>query len=469
VIVGLRCVSLGVIRMLVRAGSASFMPLRGDGPRTIAQPVLFPRAVRRATAGLIGYSISYPNDDHHLGRLQVQLDTQVDGPLVQVTTTYGLRDWSGSWDDDYAGVIDFVVLAELEDPTAQPPRTDVIIADLEITQATQAFHDFEFLDVTTARPDNSIPLIARKPTTLRVYVDYEPVAGDPPVTSLSGSLEVTTASGTAFSLIPTTPIVPRRSALIDRRQASQTLNFVIPEAWCQGQLRARVVVFDAAAPDRPSAADERNLSFLDVAPLRLFGVGVHYTGQGLDLAAPTVTDLINTLAFVESTYPVGEVSYAGFTSIDFPDDMRANIADGCGDGFNSLLDRLRDMRGDSQEVYYGLLPAGIDTGSVGGCGGGGVAAGFVGDGMTAAQEIGHAFDRHHAPCDNPMRCDSPGSTDDHYPRYGTFPSDSIGEIGFDPTADAALDPAITFDFMGYSGALWVSPYTYLGLLDKFRM
>lgn len=456
--------------MLVRAGSAFFMPLRGAGPRSVVQPVLFPRAVRRATAGLIGYSVSYPNDDHHIGRLQVQLDTQVDGPLVQVTTTYGLRDWSDSWDDDYSGVIDFAVLADLEDPTAQPPRTDLTITDIEITQATQAFHDFEILDVQTARPDNSIPLVARKPTTLRVYVDYEPVPGDPPVTSLSGTLDVTAASGTTFSVMPTAPIVPRSSTLIDRRQASHTLNFVIPEAWCQGQLRTRVVVFDSTVPDRPSAADERNLSLLDVAPLSLFGVGVHYTGQGLDLAAPTMSDLVSTLTFVESTYPVGEISYAGFTTIDFSDDMKANIADGCGDGFNSLLDHLRDMRGDSGEVYYGLLPNGIDTGSVGGCGGGGVAAGFVGDGMTAAQEIGHAFNRRHAPCDNPMRCDNPGSTDGSYPHYGTFASDSIGEIGFNPAANFAFDPATTFDFMGYSnGTLWVSPYTYLGLLDKFRI
>ncbi len=173
--------------MLVRAGSAFFMPLRGDGPRTVVQPVLFPRAVRRATAGLLGYSVAYPNDDYHIGRLQVQLDAQVDGPLVQVTTMYGLRDWSDSRDDDYSGVIGFVVLADLEDPTGQPPRTDLTITGIEITQATQAFHDFEILDVQTARPDNAIPLVARRPTTLRVYVDYEPVASDPPVTSLPGT------------------------------------------------------------------------------------------------------------------------------------------------------------------------------------------------------------------------------------------------------------------------------------------
>ena len=90
----------GVMRMWVRAGSAFFVLLRGDGPRTVIQPVLFPRALRRAAAGLPGYSVAYPNDDHHIGHVQVQLDAQVDAPLVQVATIYGLRDWSDSWDDD---------------------------------------------------------------------------------------------------------------------------------------------------------------------------------------------------------------------------------------------------------------------------------------------------------------------------------------------------------------------------------
>lgn len=114
-----------------------------------------------------------------------------------------------------------------------------------------------------------------------------------------------------------------------------------------------------------------------------------------------------------------------------------------------------------------MLPGGIDSGSVGGCGGGGVGAGFVFDGMAAAQEIGHAFGRDHAPCDSSTRCSNPSDQDGNYPRYDGFPSDSIGEIGFDPITDRTFDPAGTFDFMGYSSPVWVSPYRYTGLMGQF--
>ena len=209
------------------------------------------------------------------------------------------------------------------------------------------------------------------------------------------------------------------------------------------------------------------MRFADVAPLRVYGVGVHYTGQGLDIAAPTQADVLSTLSFAETTYPVGEVEMTGYLAHDFADDMRADIDDGCGDGFNSLLDDLRDMRGGSTDVYYGVLPGGIDSGSVGGCGGGGVGAGFINGGATAAQEIGHAFGRDHAPCDDEARCGNPAHQDGSYPSYSPFPSDSIGEFGYDPRSHDVKPPGSFFDFMGYSGPDWVSPFTYEGLMTRF--
>jgi hypothetical protein len=120
------------------------------------------------------------------------------------------------------------------------------------------------------------------------------------------------------------------------------------------------------------------------------------------------------------------------------------------------------MQGDSQDVYYGLLASGTPTGSVIGCGGGDgrVAAGFVGDGPTAAQEIGHAFGRRHAPCGNP------GNVDANYPTYDSLPMGSIGEYGIDDRGNVQ-DPSTVTDFMGYCGPNWVSPYTYEGLRTRF--
>ena len=455
--------------MELRSGSLTFPSLSGGGPQTATQALVFPRGVLQATAGLTGYSIGYTSpDDHHVGLLQVQLDATLNANVVIVDGSMGVRDWSGNWDDRYQGTIEFIVAADLVSPTAPPPRGDLIVTGVELTQCIQSFRSAQLLDAPNVRPDNSIPLFARKPTGVRVYVDYEGASGLPPITSLAGQLVVTTSIGsTTITLGPVANISPRRDSQIDRRQAGHTLNFVIPEAWCQGQLDLRCQVFDAFDSTQVSPYFDETARFTNVAPLRLYGVGVHYLGQGKDLPAPTQAQVLSTMSFVEKTYPIGEVFLTGYSAYDFDKDMKANIADGCGDGFNSLLDDLRDMRGSSTDIYYAILPPGIDSGSVGGCGGGGVGAGFIGGGATAAQEIGHAFGRDHAPCDSAMRCDNPANQDSNYPKYNSYPSDSIGEVGYDPATNAVFDPASTFDFMGYSGPDWVGPYTYLGLMGQF--
>ncbi len=449
--------------MEIRSGSVLFEALRGGGPRTATSTVAFSRGVQRAVAGLTGYTAGFRGGDHHVGELDVGLDTEIDGSNANVTVRLGVRDWSGSWDDDYAGVVQFVVLAEL-DPIGPPGgiRQDLRITGAEMTQATQHFRSPHL------GADNSIRLIARKSLAVRVYVDFDALAGGTPILALGGELLVTTSIGsTTLTLSPIRSISPRRDSQIDRSQIDHTLNFLIPEAWCQGELTVRCQVFDQAIPGQRSPALQRTIRFADVAPLRVYGVGVHYTGQGLDLPPPAQTDVLSTLNFAETTYPVGEVELTGYLVHDFSTDMKADIDDGCGDGFNGLLDDLRDMRGGATDVYYAVLPAGIDSGDVGGCGGGGVGAGFIGGGATAAQEIGHAFGRDHAPCDDESRCQNPAHQDPNYPDYSPFPSDSIGEFGYDTRTHTVKPPAANFDFMGYSGPDWVSPYTYEGLMSRF--
>jgi hypothetical protein len=89
--------------MEIRTGSISFSPLRGSGPRTATSDVHFAREVEKAACGLVGYSI---------GLLDVRLEPEIDGDLVRVTGTLGVRDWSGNWDDRYEGQVFFVVVGE---------------------------------------------------------------------------------------------------------------------------------------------------------------------------------------------------------------------------------------------------------------------------------------------------------------------------------------------------------------------
>jgi hypothetical protein len=118
--------------MQVRLASADFStPIRGSGPRTVTQPVIFPRAVLSATAGLVAYSMAYADGDHHVGQLDVRLDTTITDNVVIVTASLGVRDWSGSWDDSYRGVIDFAVIADLEGVGDRPPRPDLLITGAE--------------------------------------------------------------------------------------------------------------------------------------------------------------------------------------------------------------------------------------------------------------------------------------------------------------------------------------------------
>jgi hypothetical protein len=451
--------------MEIRLTSLNFPRMRGNGPRTGEQTIIFPRAVDNAVAGITGYSAGFQGDDHNLGNLQVKLDTEVNANVVIVRATFGLRDWSGNWDDDYAGTIQIAVLAALADATLPPPRGDLQITGTEFSQATQFFRSADHLDAVHAMPDNSVTLVGGKTTGVRVYIDHSADPSLPSIAMLSGELEVTTGSNT-LTVVPIAPIAPRRDTEIDRGSVNHTLNFAIPGVWCRGSIEIRCRVFDAANTASGSAPVRRTLRFVDVNPLRVFGVGVHYTGQSMDLAAPDATTVLGTFDYARRTFPVGDVLLSGYTTLDFGDDMFTTDTTGCGDGFESLNDRLKDLRGDSDDLYYGLLPNGINFGTFVGCGGDGVGSGTVGDMVTAAHEAGHAYGRKHAPCDDSTRCSDPSNQDDDFPHYGLYDSDSVGEFGFDPENNMVFDPAIAHDFMGYSGTKWVSPYTYAALFSK---
>jgi hypothetical protein len=458
--------------MAIRVSSVSFPPLRGGGPRTAQATVVFPRTVLRAGAALTHYAVGFSGSDHHVGKLQIALDPVVNADSVTVNVTYGVRDWSGNWDDDYTGDIEFAVIAELVSSTAPPPRTDVVIADAEFNQATQYFQSFRHLDAEHALPDNSIRLIGGKNLGVRVYVDYDVAGTTSPIAALSGEMRITATSGATTTIAPLAAIMPRPQAAIDRGNVGHTLNFMIPGIWCEGQLDMQIEVFDVAQPSPRSTPFARTLRFVDVTPLQVHAIAVHYTGQGLNLPAPSVNDVAGALDFTERIYPVGEVALAGYQTQDYGSDLKPSDDGDDTPGFDGILDMLLDLRGGGDELFVALLPqGGIDTEidttgwSIAGIERSGVGVSFIGDGAAVAHEIAHAFGRDHAPCDDDARCDDPKSPDDGYPHYGTYPSDSIGEFGFDPIANKVFDPATTFDFMGYSSIDWVSPYSYTALMS----
>ena len=339
---------------------------------------------------------------------------------------------------------------------------------IERTQAIQFF--LSNGQGSGSAQNNALPLVANKTLFLRIYVNQTSVPGLPIPAYVTG--EVTFAGSAPIS--PFFPIVARPATSLNRGNRNHTLNFIIPAALCQGVVNFTVSVFDPTNPADRSIPETFTAYFQKVPLLRVHGVLINYTGLGdsvggaprqpVNIAAPTQADLMNTLQYVTKTYPISGINFTGFEVAAFNGDLMDESGGGCGNGWNQLLSMLSNLRtaSGSTDVYVGLLPAGVPRRFFSGCGGGGTGSAtcYINDGVALAQEIGHVFDRLHAPCG------SPAGPDPNYPKYGMYPSGSIGEFGFDTVTNQVFDPTSTSDFMSYCGG-WVSPYTYLGLMNAF--
>ena len=102
--------------MQIVNSSQAFPNISGFGPQVSTATVVLPSSVTNATAILTGFLVEFSgNNDHHLGQIDVQVAVPpggVNATAVTVNITYGLRDWSGNWDDQYDGTVFFSVIGE---------------------------------------------------------------------------------------------------------------------------------------------------------------------------------------------------------------------------------------------------------------------------------------------------------------------------------------------------------------------
>ena len=342
------------------------------------------------------------------------------------------------------------------------------ITGIELTQAIQYFGSSYPACGAPGNPqpcvDNSIPLVAGKPTAVRVYFE-----GATPGVPVSGFGVKLFADG-----LPTSITFPATADLVDvpsppsRENAGHSVNLLVPPQWTAGTWRMSVSIFEKPRTGlgRIAVATEE-LRFVERAlvPIRL--VRMHYKGRGLDIAPPTIADFWQMMDFAQRAWPVlmpgfcieresVEVFDGAFTT---QGDSNHPAEIGTTGTIWDILERLKASEGlPSDVVYFGFYPN--PAGANGGVGGGGIMiAPNVIPGLTA-HELGHAQGLLHAP--TPVVPLSDPHRDLAFPRYGALPWGSIGEVGFDPREMKAF-PRTDFDVMGYDHPRWISPHYYLKL------
>lgn len=365
----------------------------------------------------------------------------------------------------------------------------VDVVGIEATQGIQ-FFDLQGQG-SGAAADNSLTLVARKPTIVRVYVAaassplhrsrfpdvvgrvrYRPRAGDDagevvlrpvngpiaangldrgtfdhslvfvlPAVHCLGVLDLTVEIGSApvptdLAFAPAAapmPELPRSAAALSATLAMQSLRLIFAPP--RPRLRVQIVLVDTLAIEPRSFADTL-----------VYG-----------RPAPSPIDVLDLLRRVRAVVPVEHLPVSQFHSHS----LQQKLDDG---GWTEVLQLCRNLRAASgvADLFIGILPLERkEDGSVIlpfdilGYGGGGVAAALAWLDMALAQEMAHALGLNwHAPCGNP------GSVTQNFPRYGSYPEGSIGEFGVDLWRRIVRRPEETFDFMSYCGPSWVSPYTW---------
>jgi hypothetical protein len=352
------------------------------------------------------------------------------------------------------------------------------IIGIEQTQAIQYFGStFPVCANHQPCPDNSIPLVAGKPTVVRVYFDG--AAPNVPVTGFGikllsdGSPSTVTFPGTADLINVPSPPSPENWF--------HSLNIEIPPSESYGNWKLMLCIFE-----KPSAgvsqvtSSQLEMEFIERAlvPIRLVRLRYMRTPAGapvIDIPAPTMADFWSMAeGFAQHIWPsplpvfcIVSESVEIFDGIYNQQNPSTNtpVSQGTTGSIDDILTRLRVAEGlPSDVIYCGFYPnypePSLPSGGYGG--GGKFVTPSVIPGLMA-HELGHAMGSMHT------------FDDPNYPHYGSLPSGTIGELGFDVLKPLAVEPGSTppgivpqrthLDIMNYGAPRWISPYTYLNLFQ----
>jgi hypothetical protein len=365
---------------------------------------------------------------------------------------------------------------------------------MEITQATQ--------DV-----GNHVPLVAGKPTGVRLY--FSTTGAMSSVTNVRAFISGFRAGGNTPFLatsIGTLTVDNSTDLAAKRRDITKSLNFILtPDFAQQGLTHFRVSrLFVEGVGGSELACDgcvEWSAGFQPVKPLDLVVVPFTYLFATPDLTADAGNSLMNGLSYLNNVFPLPgnfPTDTAGIrmtllptrpTTRKLPELNSAMLSD-----LENILDDLLSQPGNT-------LPAGTHILGVSPSGSGGVAQSggraAYGDiravehtpevtdpekyGSIWAQEIGHNFGRKHV---SNSHGEMPPTDPDFPCAHGGIcqPGFAIATEGWNGTpfvinpGDATPGVRHAHDFMSYGSVndrpnhsfSWVSPFTYQALMNIFQ-
>lgn len=288
----------------------------------------------------------------------------------------------------------------------------------------------------------NLRLVTGKPALLRVHL----LASPSPISlsnPLAGAvyLNSTFQGNLAFSCpspIPTTT---------DPGNLATTCTATLPSNWVAPGLRVEL----QADPQGQVAENNESDNLLTLIPSVGAGTVLYLTvvpviHQGQQAQVPSFSQTL------WRAWPLKEVSFTTRAPYTFS----GTLSPSDGSTWARLLDELRLLRqaDGSNRYYYGFVRVSYTSGIAGiGYLGYPVAVGWdysQSAPAVMAHELGHNFDREHAPCGV--------SGDPNYPYAGA----KIGTWGYDLANGSLKDPSQFYDLMSYCGPQWVSDYTYEG-------
>lgn len=366
------------------------------------------------------------------------------------------------WIRDTIGGITVSLSFPTRTPTSVP--VDIELVKIEITQGIQCLNNPDC-------PDNSVTLYERRPTLVRAYVRLN--TGPAFINNISATLCQGSVydRGCPFPIRPLAPITVERfitdpvSAF--RGNLKGSLNFIVPSDWIDSPKSFFLTVNVNPGGERVAETTYDNNSVVDNFTFgrrrRLDVVFVPFLSNG---SAATYEDRWPIVSWVQLAYPTNDI-HVWTTGMWLVKDYDFNDTGGgkCL-GWGTVLDDLTWYRGKNWQIYYGMVNLKSVTPGTPYTGCGRYDGAFVSTGQatlpdrrpgqTAAQEIGHNFERHHAPGG------SGGSPDPSYPN----PGGNLDEYGVDIVRMQLYTPKYSYDFMSYAGDetnKWISLYTWRAL------